>query len=425
MGITLWHGLQQGPVLDSFKQIVQEWNVAHQQHPVQTLEFTVYDAPAREALAKPEDEQPNLVLAPEYMTSTMLSALKERQIIPIDRLLSKERLDKVAELVKRTFGDAHGRLASLPFNPSCGVLYANADLVKTMPKTLEELEEISDQLMKEGKTGGGYTCAWPAAYLIEIPAAQQEIPLAEPENGKLGYGSYQLGKEWLRDHLLNLRRLHRKGVFVYAGQTNDARKPFVEGKVAFFMQGSTHYPILQKEASFEVTAAPLPTLMQGQTAKFACPLGGASLWVLDNAKTQSMVEGVKEFLDYLASDEIQTRWHQETGYVPVLENLPQELKEFYQDHPIHQAAVEESIEAVPGRYSFGIHMPNYGVARKELFLLIEKILDPNTNEREVMDILKEFDAKYSIEQPSCYKEIFANIKQRIASIFSGHQIVDA
>lgn len=398
MPITFWHGLQQGPVLDTFNQIVHEWNIAHKDSEVQTKEYNIFEAPAKEALEKPDAEQPNLVLAPEYMTGAMMTALGEKRVIPINQLLSNEQLNKIADIVKRTFGDANGDLVSLPFNPSCGVLFANADLVRKMPETLEELEQISLELMKKGLVKGGYTCAWPAAYLVEVPAAQQDIPLALPENGRLGFGSYALSKSWLFNHLLDLRRMYKAGVFVYAGQTNDARKPFIEKKIAFFMQGSTHYSILQKEADFPVTAAPLPTLTRGQETKNAFPLGGAAIWALDNSQTQNMIESVKNFLAYLASDAVQEKWHKETGYVPVLKDLPKKLEEFYRDHPVHEAVINQTIEARLGTYSFGIHMPNYGVARKELFLLIEKALDPSVTDEQVMELLKEFDTKFSLEK---------------------------
>lgn len=416
MDIAFWHGLQHGPVLDTFNKIVHEWNMTHLDYQVKTQEYSVFDAPAREGLAKPDHEQPNLVLAPEYMTGTMMTALGKKQVIPINQFLSNEKLARIAALVSRTFGDAKGNLVSLPFNPSCGVLFANGDLVQKMPETLEELEEICLQLIKEGKCEKGFTCAWPAGYLVELPAAQQDIALATPENGKLGYGEFRLASEWLWKHLLDIRKMQQSGVFVYAGQTNDARKPFVEKKAAFFMQGAAHYPILQKEADFPVIASHLPSLLRGHEAKYSCPLGGAAIWVLDNSQTQKMLAGVKDFLNYLSSEEIQERWHKETGCVPVLQSLPAKLEEFYRDHPIHKAVVTQTIEAVLGQHSFGVHMPNYGVARKEIFNLIEKVLDSNTTDEQVMEILKEFDAKYSIAPPLAAQPI---AQGTFASFFKG------
>jgi sn-glycerol 3-phosphate transport system substrate-binding protein len=415
MAIQFWHGLQQGPVLETFKRSVHEYNSKHTECPVELRDFTIYGAPVTEGLSKNDEEQPQLVLAPEFKTSEMMSALKEKKVIPINELIDKELLEDIAEIVKYTFGVTDGNLASLPLNPACGVIYTNKDLLKAIgrdpdfvPESMEQLEEVCRDLIEKGCTPSGYTCAWPPAYLIEIPAAQQDFPLVLPSNGKLGYGEYQLGQKWLVQHLLNLREQQKKGIFRYAGQDNDSRKPFIERKVAFFMQGSTHYPILQKEANaseqpFEIGCGPLPTLAREQTVKYAFPLGGASIWVLNNTQTTKMIEGVRSFLTYLAEKEFQTRWHQETAYVPVRKTLPRELEDFYKDHPIHRAVVSQTIEAVLGTYSFGIHAPNYSEARKEIFTLIEKVLDTTTVDEEVEGILKKFDEKFSIPPSSANK----------------------
>lgn len=409
MSIHLWHGLQQGPVLDSFKKIVEEYNISHSD----TVELTAFDnygKPATEAFAKSEEEQPSLVLAPEFQTSMMTERLRNGLVTPINQLLEQVQLDEIADIVKKTFGDVNGNLSSLPFNPSCGVIFTNQDMLSKngmdpnwTPKSLEELEAVCKELQAKKISAGGWTCAWPAAYLAEVPASQQDFALVSPQNGKLGYGEYQLSKQWLINHFLDLRKQQKEGIFVYAGQTNDARKPFIEGKVAFFMQGSTHDPILQTEASkaerpFKVGCGALPTLTRGQQDNYAFPMGGAAIWALNNKQTQHMVNGVKEFLTYLATKEVQERWHKETAYVPVRKSLPKELEEYYKNHPVHKAVVLQTIEATLGNHSFGIHAPNWADARKELFNLIEKILSPDTQDDQVEVLLKEFDAKYSIPE---------------------------
>ncbi|GAB4188138.1 MAG: sn-glycerol-3-phosphate ABC transporter substrate-binding protein UgpB [Simkaniaceae bacterium] len=412
MGIFFWHGLQQGPVLDTFKQIVQEWNTEHVEAQVELKDFTDYGEPVRQALETESEKQPSLILAPEYMSSRMMEALKERKVIPIYDLLGNELMEKICEIVKRTFGDNEGRLVSLPLNPACGVIYTNKELLKDIgcdedyvPKTIEDLEKICRIMLQKGLVKGGYTSAWPAAYLIEIPAAQQNQALVDPLNGKLGFGQYKLSQQWLKDHLLDIRRQQKEGIYVYSGKDNNSRKPFVNCEVAFFLQGSTHFSWLQKEVKesespFEIGCGPLPNLTHGQQGKYAFPLGGGAVWVLDNDKTRKMLQSVKSFLQYLAGASVQEKWHKETAYVPVLKNLPEKLEEFYQNHPVHKAVVSQTIEASLGENSFGIHMPNYSDARKEMFNLIEKILDPDLPEEEVSLLLEEFDEKFSI--PSQY-----------------------
>lgn len=411
MHIQVWHGMQSGPVLSHFNQIVQEWNAAHQdEYEIQlTHSADKYSDPANKALAISPEERPDLVLAPESMTSTMMQALKRKELIPIKDILDQTLLSQIAKIVKLTFGDESGELASLPFNPACGVLYTNKDLLKAcgyapdyIPVSLEELEIISKKLIDMGLTKGGYTCAWPAAYLVEIPAAQNNLPLVEPANGKLGFGTYQLSQKSLTNHLLDVKQQQKNKVFIYGGRTNDARTLFTERRVAFFMQGSSHYELLEKEIKatsipFQMGCGPLPTLVRGQTDKYAFPLGGTSIWVFNKPNIEKILAGVKDFLNYLASKEVQEKWHKQTAYVPILASLPSQLETFYKDHPLHRAVIAQTLEAKLGEYSFGIHMPDYQKTRLEIFQLIEDILDEKNSDEQAIELLKDFDSGFSIK----------------------------
>lgn len=419
MSIQFWVALQ-GPVVDCLNAKINDWNKNHAECQVElknSAGLMNYGQPAQVALDKPQSEQPSLVLAPEFMTSTMTAAVKQRKVIPIYDILQNEQLSKISTLVQRTYGDKQGRVLSLPFNPACGVLYTNKDaLVKAgksadfVPRTMEELEEVCKKLMEMKLVDNGYTCAWPAAYLVEVPAAQQDRPLALPDNGFSGYGTYQLSHKWLRNHLFDIRRQIREGIFVYSGKDNNAKTPFINKKVAFYMQGSSHSTFLKKEAAFEVGCGQIPTLEKGQQEKYAFPLGGASIWVMNNEQTRNALKGVRSFLDYLASDEVQKELHLQAASVPVSTTLPRTLQEFYKNHPLHKAVVDQTIEAKLGKYSYGIRMPNYSDARKALFDLIEKIVDVNNTSDEQADkLLKEFDSKYSISRTR-YFSVSENLK---------------
>lgn len=406
MGIHFWIATE-GPVVTYLESKVDEWNKSHLECQVKiqnTASDRNYGVPAQVALGKPGPDQPSLVLAPEFMTSSLMTAIGEKKIIPVYDILHDAQLQKIATLVQKTFGDSQGRAVSLPLNPACGVIYTNKQALEKagidreyVPQTMEELEELCRKMVKLGIVEKGYTTAWPPAYLIEIPAAQRDAPVAEPDNGFSGKGNYTLSSEWLKNHLLDIRRQAKEGIYVYAGPDNNAKKPFIENKVAFYMQGSSHAEFLQKEAKFDVGYGPLPTLERGQSEKHALPLGGASIWVLDNEQTRRALDGVRGFLDYLASDEVQEGLHKTAVSVPVSQSLPQKLEEFYKDHPLHRAVVAQTIEATLGDFSYGIRMPNYAAARKELFTLIEKFVDEKTTDEEAVALLQKFDAEFSLK----------------------------
>ncbi|MCE5294990.1 MAG: extracellular solute-binding protein [Chlamydiales bacterium] len=393
-----------GPAIDCIIQKTDEWNKSQREYQVvitNTPGAENFAKPARDALALTKDLQPTFVLAPEYMTSTLGAS---RQIVPVSDILDKDHLKNIALLVQRTFGDEKGNALSLPLNPACGILYTNKDLMQKagkdrefVPRTMEELEEVCSKLFGLKLVENGYTCAWPAAYLVEVPAAQQDKALVLPDNGFSGKGTYQLSSSWFYNHLMGIREQVKNKTFVYAGQTNDAKIPFINQQVAFFMQGSTHLANLEKEAKFEVGFGALPTLEKGQTEKYAFPLGGASIWVMDTEQTKSAIAGVRKYLEYLAGNDVQKALHEQAASVPVSVTLPEIMTEFYKTHPLQKAVVDQTINAKVGQFSYGIRMPNYGASeRKALFTLIEEIVDiEKTPDDKVLPLLQEFDAKYS------------------------------
>lgn len=142
---------------------------------------------ALEHLEKNDGLAPHLVLVPEYKTGDLLT---RNVTIPVGNFISQERLDDIAELVHRTFSNADNVLFSLPFNPSCGVLYINRDMLNQagyaphfVPRTFAELKTVSNRLVESGFAKNGWTTAWVAAYLVEIRKAQMGLPLALPNNG--------------------------------------------------------------------------------------------------------------------------------------------------------------------------------------------------------------------------------------------------
>lgn len=403
MSIHFWTNIS-GPVQTFLDQEVKSWNTTHIECQIELKNEAKpfgYADPGKAALELPEGEQPSIVLAPEYMTSAMSAAIGRDKVIPMHSILDKSRLDQISLLVKRTFGDLDGNVLGLPLNPACGILYTNKEMLElaelNTPKTMEELEEACKKLMQMGLIEKGYTCAWPAAYLVEVPAAQQDIALAQPLNGFLGHGNYQLSETWFQNHLMDIRRQVKEGILCYAGRNNDAKKPFLEKKVAFYMQGSSHAFPLQQEASFPMGHDSLPMLEKGQTHKYAFPLGGAAIWVINNEVTRNAFQSIRDFLAYLTSDEAQEKLHKVAASVPVSATLPSNLGEFYQENPLHKAVVDQTINAALGEHSYGIRMPNYSSARVALFDLIEKIVDiDNTTDEMVKNLLQEFDATYSI-----------------------------
>jgi sn-glycerol 3-phosphate transport system substrate-binding protein len=410
MPLTFYHSLGGLPGA-SLYEIVQYYNKDHTPT-VELVSDTTqnYAAASSEALRKTPEERPNFILAPEYMTGTLQEAFKDDKMISVSKLLDEDKLDDIANIVKKTFG-----IDCLPFNPSCGVLYINKRLLKEgglssdwKPISLEELIDAANKIKEKTGISHGYTCAWPEAYLVEMVLAQKNHSLLD-EKGN--YNFIQLG-----EHVSFLRELVQEKMFLApeVGNYDHTRDSFIQGKVAFYMQGSGHSKIIEekaKAADFEVGYAPLPTLSKDQegTTKYALPLGGAASWVfktrnnenncdtLSGLSIQKEVEGVREFLNYLASKEIQTQWHKDTAYVPVSNSVRKSLHDFYKDHPLHEAVVVQTLDAPISDNSFGIKKINYPDIRKQLYPLIRGLLYLEGSSEEVNKIIIERLEAFEIE----------------------------
>lgn len=416
MSLVFWHSLGGYPA-QVLTQIVADYNNSSE-YPVEMIvkDSQNYDTAANEALLATPEQRPRFILAPEYMTGQLQQALSRRKIISVSTLLESDKLTDIAEIISKTFGDH-----CLPFNPACGVLYINKTLLQKnglsgdwQPQTLEGLAAVARQMnqSEESRGCGGFTCAWPEAYLVEVVLAQKNHSLLDSE------GNYHFAQ--LTDHIFDLWQLVQEGVFLppNTGNYDPTRAKFIQGEVAFYMQGSGHHTLIQKEAKeagFELGCAPLPTLSYGQQDqdKYAFPLGGAAIWVFNTDSTREMQEGsvsmeghalqgVRQFLNYLASKEVQARLHSETAYVPVSMSARQMLQEqgFYRDHPLHEAVVKQTIDAKVGENSFGIKRADYATVRKnKLYHLIKELLDLKESPEEMRTIitekLKAFDMEHN------------------------------
>lgn len=101
MPLTFFHSLGGYPGTVLYE-IVQDYNKDHSpQVQLEAITPQTYASAAKESLKKSLEERPNFILAPEYMTGAMQQALREGIVISAKSLLSKERLDDIAELVNQ------------------------------------------------------------------------------------------------------------------------------------------------------------------------------------------------------------------------------------------------------------------------------------------------------------------------------------
>ncbi|MDH4053330.1 MAG: extracellular solute-binding protein, partial [Rubrivivax sp.] len=89
-------------------------------------------------------------------------------------------------------------------------------------------------------------------------------------------------------------------------------------------------------------------------------IGGASVWVL-GGKSANEYKGVAKFLNYLSQPELQAKWHQGSGYVPITSAAAELTAKsgFYKDHPGADVALNQLNFKPPTANSKGLRFGNF------------------------------------------------------------------
>jgi sn-glycerol 3-phosphate transport system substrate-binding protein len=117
---------------------------------------------------------------------------------------------------------------------------------------------------------------------------------------------------------------------------------------------------MQAQAKFNFGQAMLPLDEDVAKAPKNSIIGGATLWVLAG-KSDEEYKGAAKFLNYLATTEVQTWWHQVTGYVPITTAAYEASKAqgFFDENPGTDTAIKQLMLNTPTPASRGIRFGNF------------------------------------------------------------------
>lgn len=261
---------------------------------------------------------PHLIQIFEVGTAAMLSP--KGIIQPIDDLMAQQGLslpkDDFIPSV-RDFYSFNGKLMAMPFNLSAPVLFYNQDLLAKLgytpidfPKTWQELERLAETIKKAGYSCT-YTTAYPGWILIESYLAIHGLPLLKSSPLRAAFNTPQL-----RQQLQRLHRWQELGYFKYGGRVDDATVLFTSGICPLFSQSSGAYNSLSTLTPFRLGVAVMPLDIEASSVRHANVAGGAALWAIAGL-TSEQYRGLAEFFVYLAKPEVQEKWHEHTGYLPI------------------------------------------------------------------------------------------------------------
>ncbi len=372
--IQWWHSMT-GALGDQVSLIASGFNDSQKDYKVVPVFKGTYPESMTAAIAAYRaGNAPNILQVFEVGTATMMSA--KGAIKPVYQLMKDagEPFNPKAYLgpVAGYYTNSKGEMLSMPFNSSTTVFYINKDAFKkagldpnAAPKTWKEFAAAAGKLKASGQQCV-YTTGWPSWVHIENFSAWHNLPIGTLENGIGGTKTqFTFNSPLHVQHIQMLVDFAKNGWFTYAGRKNEAESKFFSGECAMLTSSSGAQANIRKNAKFAFSVNFLPYNDEIKGAPQNSIIGGASLWVMGGKKPEEY-KGVAKFFKYLSNPQLQVKWHEATGYVPITnEAFALAQKEgYYQKVPGADIAIKQLTYKAPTPNSKGLRFGNFVQGRE-------------------------------------------------------------
>jgi maltose-binding protein MalE len=292
--LTFWHALGNDD-LAVLQKLSAEYTSAHPDVKVNLL-FVPFDQLQKKiSLAIPAGQGPDIFLGVHDSVGTDAVS---KLIVPVDKYINKG--DFIGSTI--TAASYNGQIWGFPQSYETTTLVYNPKLVKSPPKTLEDMLKIA----KANTSGGSYGFVYDIAnfyYSYGWLSAMDAQPLFSDA------GKFQLSTKSMMGFLDQLKNFKDAEIMPKEANHDVAMTLFGEGKAAMVITGPWGTSGLQKNKK-DFALSPLPTV-NGKVAK---PFMGVKLYYITQ---QSKNPGVAAaFLNYITSAKSEGYWTAQTGMLP-------------------------------------------------------------------------------------------------------------
>ena len=366
--ITFWHGMggELGEITDK---LISDFNASQDKYEVKGTYKGNYDEAMTAAIAAYRAKQhPNLIQIFEVGTTSMMAGpirpvadVMEAAGTPLDT-------SKLLGSVASYYSSSDGKLIAMPFNASTTVLYYNKDAIKkaggdpdNFPKTWPEVAELAKKIKDSGACKYGFTTGWQSWVQLESFSAWHNVPYATKDNGYGGLDAKLLFNSPLHiKHIDFLAKMVKDGVMTYVGRKSEAINAFTSGEAGILTNSSGSYSAVKAGAKFDWGVTVLPYWPDVQGAPQNTVIGGAAIWVMAG-HSKDAEKGAAAFMNYLLQPEVQAKFHQQTGYVPVTLAGYELTKSqgFYDQNPGTDVAVKALSDKRPTLNTLGLRLGNF------------------------------------------------------------------
>ncbi len=371
--IQWWHAFT-GRLGDLLAEQVAQFNASQSDYVVVATHKGNYSETLNAGIAAfRAGEQPHILMVFEVGTATMMAA--KGAIKPVYEVMAEAgaTFDPDAYLgpVKGYYTTTDGRMLSLPYNSSTPVLYVNRDAFSGAgldpDMDLSTWQKVGAAL--DALKAAGHACplttAWQSWVHLENFSAYHNVPFATNENGFAGLDTELAFNGPVQvKHIQTMGDWARDGKFIYAGRRNEGGANFRAGECALFTESSAGYAGIKAEAKFDFEIRPLPYWEGVAGAPQNTIIGGASLWTLSGHDAEEY-KGVAAFLNFLSSTDVQAKWHQDTGYLPITLAAAAQTKAqgFYAANPGTEIAGMQMTAKAPTANSKGLRLGSFDQIR--------------------------------------------------------------
>ena len=408
--IQWWHSMT-GALGDKVNELATKFNATQKDYKIVPVYKGSYPESMTAAIAAYRaGNAPHILQVFEVGTATMMAA--KGAVVPITKVMkdADEPFDPKAYLpaVAGYYTDIKGNMLSFPFNSSTVVYYINKDAFKKAgldpnkaPKTWKEFSAAADKLKASGQECV-YTSGWPSWMHIENLSAWHNVPIGTKENGLAGLDTeFKINSPLHVRHIAMLGDMAKKGLFTYAGRTNQAEAKFYSGECAMLTSSTGAQANIRRNAKFDWSVNFIPYHDDVKGAPQNSIIGGASLWVM-GGKTNNAYKGIAKFFAYLSKPETQMDWHTSTGYVPITMAAYEMTRKsgFYDKNPGADLAVKQLTNKPPTANSKGLRFGNFVQGREVIEEEMEAVFAGKKDAKTALDdatkrgneILRKFEA---------------------------------
>jgi sn-glycerol 3-phosphate transport system substrate-binding protein len=396
--VEFWHGLTQ-PLGGILEKVVSDFNASQSKYQVNPTFKGQYPETMVAAIAAfRAGNAPHIVQMFEVGTATMMAA--RGAIKPVHELARETgvNIDPKNYIggVRGYYSTTDGKLVSMPFNSSTPIAWYNKDAFKKAgldpekpPRTWEETWAAARKIAQTKAAPCGYTMAWPTWTQYENFSAIHNVPLATKANGMDGMDAELKIQSPLHvKHLETMVELQKDGAFKYGGRDGKADALFPSGECAIFHGSSGMRARVIREAKFDWGVTFLPYYQGTAGAPKNSIIGGASFWVMTGPKrTPDEYKAVAEFFSYISRPEVDAKWHQDTGYVPItLAGFELSQKQgYYAKNPGADVPVKQLTLTEPTENSRGLRLGNMPEIRVVIQEEMEKAFQGQQTAKQALD----------------------------------------